>query len=87
MAQARAGVSLVGAESAQIKTAAPFAEQMLSIVPLNPIRALAETQMLSIIFFALFLGVGILVAGPKGKPLATLFDSGTAVLLRLWCSS
>jgi len=77
------GVSLAGASSATIQQAVPFGEQLMSIVPLNPIKSLAESEMLSIIFFALLFGTGILAAGEKAKIVASFFDGATAVMLRL----
>ena len=42
----------------------------MSIIPLNPIRAIADGEMMSIIFFAILFAIGILVAGPSGKIVA-----------------
>jgi len=44
-------------------------DTLLNIVPTNPINALAQGNMLQVIFFAIALGVGILLCGEKGKPL------------------
>ncbi len=44
-------------------------DTLLNIVPTNPIDALAKGNMLQVIFFAIALGVGILMCGEKGKPL------------------
>ncbi|MDQ0221283.1 cation:dicarboxylase symporter family transporter [Peribacillus cavernae] len=52
-------------------------ETFVNIVPTNPIAALAEGDMLAIIFFALVLGLGINAIGEKGKPVLAFFQ-GTA---------
>src|SRR3546814_2675081 len=39
--------------------------------------------MLSIIFFALLFGTGIIAAGPRAAPVTAFFDGATAVMLRL----
>ena len=44
-------------------------DTLLNIVPTNPIKALAEGNMLQVIFFAIALGIGILLCGEKGAPL------------------
>ncbi len=44
-------------------------DTLLNIVPTNPIDALAKGNMLQVIFFAIALGIGILLCGEKGKPL------------------
>ncbi len=52
-----------------------FVDTLLNIIPANPIKALADGNMLQIIAFALILGGGIVVLGDKGKPLFNFFDS------------
>lgn len=44
-------------------------DTLLNIVPTNPIKALAEGNMLQVICFAIALGIGILLCGEKGQPL------------------
>lgn len=58
-------------------------ERLLGIIPINPIAALANANMLAIIFFALLLGAGILLTGEKAKPLASVFEAGSEVMLRI----
>src|SRR5699024_3178239 len=60
-----------------------FPEQfqtLLEIVPENPFSALAEAEILQIIFFAVFIGLGITLIGEKGEPLRKLFDSLSEVM-------
>ncbi len=50
-------------------------DQLLAIVPDNPIEALAAGDMLQIIFFALMLGIALtFMKGRKSKPVVDLFD-------------
>ncbi|HEY0013164.1 MAG TPA: dicarboxylate/amino acid:cation symporter [Allosphingosinicella sp.] len=58
-------------------------EQLIAIVPTNIFDALAKGDMLAIIFVAILLGIGTLVAGEAGRPLAGLLQSASAVLLRI----
>ncbi len=58
-------------------------EQLINIVPVNIVDALAKGDMLAIIFVALLLGIGTLVAGEAGKPFADFLQSATAVLLKI----
>lgn len=81
--QPGAGVSLAGAASATMQQARPLGEQLMSIIPLNPVRAIADGEMMSIIFFAILFAIGILVAGPGGKIVADVFHGATAVMLKL----
>jgi Na+/H+-dicarboxylate symporter len=58
-------------------------EQLIGIVPTNIFDALAKGDMLAIIFVAILLGIGTLVAGETGRPLANFLQSAAAVLLRI----
>lgn len=58
-------------------------EQLVGIVPTNIFEALAKGDMLAIIFVAILLGIGTLVAGEAGRPLVGLLQAATAVLLRI----
>lgn len=65
-------------------TGAPgFGRQLLDIVPVNPIDALAKGAMLSVIFLAILVGVGCILVGEEAQPLVRVFDAAAAVLLRL----
>ena len=58
-------------------------EQLIGIVPVNIFEALAKGDMLAIIFVAILLGIGTLLAGEAGRPFANLLQSATAVLLKI----
>lgn len=77
------GIDLAGVVPKGLEQAKSLEERLLGIVPTNPIAALANAEMLAIIFFALLLGAGILVTGKKAKPLADVFDSGAEVMLKI----
>jgi Na+/H+-dicarboxylate symporter len=69
-----------------VVTGAPppsFAETLMNIIPLNPIAAMGSGDVLAVIFFALLLGIGILVVGPPADPLRRVFDAGSAVMLQI----
>lgn len=76
---------------APLGTAAPHAlgepvtpyQQLVGIIPLNIFEALARGDMLALIFVAILIGVGTVVAGEAGKPFANLLQSASAVLLRI----
>lgn len=56
---------------------------LLSIIPTNPVDALARGDVLQIIFFAILIGIGIMLAGEAGKPLEKLFNSGAEAMMKL----
>ncbi len=77
------GIDISGAEAKVLPPAKSLEERLIGIIPTNPVAALANGDMLSIIFFALMLGAGILISGEKAKPLARLFDSGSEAMLKV----
>jgi Na+/H+-dicarboxylate symporter len=57
---------------------------LLNIIPRNPIRALAEGQMLQIIFFALFAGVCLTLLPPeRGGPAIRFFEAVNDVMVTM----
>ncbi|MBL4603483.1 MAG: dicarboxylate/amino acid:cation symporter [Emcibacteraceae bacterium] len=77
------GVSITGGESLTLEAAMPLGERMMNIIPANPIAALADGDILAVIFFALIFGIGIMTAGEKAKPVAKLMDSASEVILKI----
>lgn len=57
------------------KEAPPLVETLLNIIPKNPVDALASGNILQIIFFAISLGIALILVGEKAKPAIDLFDS------------
>ncbi len=60
-----------------------FVQILLNIIPTNPLNALSSGNMLSIIFFALLLGVAILMVGKKADPIKSLFDSFAEIIFKI----
>ena len=52
-------------------------ETLLNIIPTNPFNALANQNLLQIIFFALLLGFALIALGEKGDPVLNFFRSWT----------
>ncbi|ADL07399.1 dicarboxylate/amino acid:cation symporter [Thermosediminibacter oceani] len=69
------GMTLPPDAKVEVQQAPSVVETLLNIVPTNPIKAMAEANMLQIIVFAIFLGIAITFAGEKGKPVLNFFDS------------
>jgi Na+/H+-dicarboxylate symporter len=77
------GVDLSTATPGTVQEAIPLGQRLMTIVPSNPIAALAEGNILAVIFFALLFGMGILTVGKTAKPMADIMDAGAAVMLKL----
>lgn len=60
-----------------------LADYLLSIIPQNPIEAMANGDVLSLIFFSILMGVGILLTGEKGKPVGDFFESAAEVIMKV----
>lgn len=58
-------------------------DQLVGIVPVNIVQSLAEGDMLAIIFFSLLVGIGTILAGEGGGPMAKVLDSASAVLFQI----
>jgi Na+/H+-dicarboxylate symporter len=56
---------------------------LIDIFPSNPVSPLVSANMLQIIVIALFLGVGIIIAGQKGEAVANLVDSANEVFMQI----
>lgn len=78
-----AGVDLSSAVPETLAEARTLKETLYAIVPINPVAALARGEVLPIIFFSILLGIGIMLAGEKGTPVARLFQSGAEAMLKI----
>jgi Na+/H+-dicarboxylate symporter len=57
---------------------------VVSLVPTNPITAMAESDMLGVIFFSLFLGITItLIPTEKSQPLIKAFDGLNDAIIKM----
>lgn len=78
------GSTLFLTQSGAVETKSlSLAEVLLSFVPNNPIAAMVEGNIIQIIVFAIFVGIAINFAGPRGKPLQQFFDSLADVMYRV----
>lgn len=81
--QPGADVDLSSAVPSAVQEAIPLTQRLMSIVPNNPIAALAEGNILAVIFFAMLVGVSGLVIGPRAKPVADLVESASEIMLKI----
>lgn len=77
------GANIANAAPQTIRAGRTVAETLLGIVPVNPIQALAEGDMLAVIFFSVMVGVGILAAGASAKPLTAVLKGASDVTLQV----
>ena len=65
------------------REAPPLSQVFIDIVPTNPIAAMAEGNMLAIIFFAILVGVSVLLVGKKAKSLVTNIELWNEVMMKM----
>lgn len=58
-------------------------DQLLNIIPENPVQALADGKVLPTIFFSLLIGIGILFCGSAADPVRNFFDAAAEVVMRV----
>ncbi len=60
-----------------------MAQRLINIIPANPVHALANGDMLAIIFFALLLGVAILMLGKPAKPVDDFMKAAVQIMFKI----
>ncbi|RCU50499.1 dicarboxylate/amino acid:cation symporter [Corallincola luteus] len=77
------GVNLTSGATFDAKAAPTLSEVFINLFPSNPIKSMAEGNMLQIIVFALLFGISMAIAGPAGQRLANVFEDLNAVIMKL----
>jgi Na+/H+-dicarboxylate symporter len=77
------GFTLTGTATYQASPAPPIVDVFINMFPVNPIRAVAEGQMLQIIVFALLLGFAISLSGEAGKRIGAFFSAFNDVIMKM----
>lgn len=67
----------------EAKEAPSTVETLLNIIPSNPIGAFVEGNMLQIIAFSIFIGIGITMLGEKASTLRTFVEQGNNLMMYL----
>lgn len=69
--------------SYEANEAPPVADTLLGIIPANPIDAMASGDMLQIIFFAVFIGLGLSYLGKKVELVTRFMEQGNELMMFL----
>lgn len=78
------GMVMTGDATVTVKEAPSIMQVFVNMVPTNPVEAMAKAQILPVIVFALFVGVGILqVGGEKSQVLIRFFDAAAEVCYKV----
>ncbi|PML77393.1 dicarboxylate/amino acid:cation symporter [Enterovibrio norvegicus] len=65
------------------REAPPLSQVLIDIIPNNPINALSEGEMLQIIFFAILMGVCILMVGKPAKKVVELVEVLNEIMMKM----
>lgn len=69
--------------SYEANEAPPVSDTLLGIIPANPIQAMASGDMLAIIFFAVFIGIGVAALGAKVDIFKRFLEQGNEIMMYL----
>ncbi|MEC5423007.1 dicarboxylate/amino acid:cation symporter [Virgibacillus sp. C22-A2] len=77
------GLDIVVESEAAVNETEGFVQTMLNIIPTNPMESLTSGNVLQIIFFAIFLGIGIMLVGEKALPVQRFFDGLAEIMYKI----
>ena len=77
------GLSLATETSFVAKESPPLKDVIVALVPTNPIKAMAEGNMLQVIVFAILIGIAIAKCGPAGERIRASLTDWNEVIMRL----
>ena len=77
------GASFADAVPRVVEAPKDTARMFMEIIPDNPIGAMANGQTLSVIFFAILVGAGVIAAGEGAEPVRRLLNGGSEVMLKI----
>ena len=70
-------------EEVDVASSDGVVQTLLNIIPTNPIESLTNGDMLQIIFFAIFVGIGITIVGTKADPVKHFFDGFAEIMYKI----
>ncbi len=69
--------------SVEMKAVPKLSEVILNMVPTNPFASLVSGDLIQVIVFSIFLGIGITIAGKKAERLKEIFDAGSQAMYKV----
>ena len=73
----------VGAETGISNASGTFSDFLLRVFPTSFIDSMAKNDILPILVFSIFFGVGLSAIGEKGKPILTILESLSEVMFKV----
>ncbi len=81
--QPGAGIDLGAASTFAVSEAPPLKDVFVNIFPSNPVKAMAEANMLQVIVFSLLMGIAIAKSGEAGARIGSFFDDLNTVIMKV----
>lgn len=79
-----AGLEMATAGDVKVKEAPTIMQVLVGMIPTSPVEAMAKAQILPVIVFALFVGVGIIqVGGERAQVLIKFFDAAAETCYKI----
>jgi Na+/H+-dicarboxylate symporter len=78
-------VEIVTVEAEVVKPAVSsrIADILINIIPTNPFQAMVNGDVLQLIFFAIFIGISIIILDAKAKPVYQFFESFAHIMYKV----
>lgn len=76
-------IGMISTDKVVTKEMASLSQTILNMIPVNPIKALAEGNLMQIIIFSSFLGIGMTLLGKKSEPIKKVVDSASDIMLKV----
>lgn len=79
------GLDLSGVvrQETRINISQPVAKTLQGIIPGNPVAAMAEGNMIQLIFVALLTGISITLTGARARPVLEFFEAANEVVMKM----
>lgn len=77
------GATFADAVPKAMGTPPDTARMFMEIIPDNPVGAMAEGKTLSVIFFAILVGAGVIAAGKGAEPVRAFLNGASDVMLKI----
>ena len=77
------GASPVDHVAREISAQPGFGQVLINMVPRNPVRAMADGDMLPVIIFAILIGLAVAMSGKPGERVGAFFSDFNVVIMRL----
>ncbi len=77
------GVHMTSGAAFSGKEAPALSSVLINIIPSNFINAMAQGNMLQIIFFSILVGISILMVGKKALPVVELVEIGNEIMMKM----